>query len=133
MSVRQVQSPWLSDVIDTTDATVTTSAACSYTPPNGSAGTCEYKVVARNTSTGTMVAWRAEAPWKKVGSTLTVGSLLNVGGAALALVGASAGDVTAFATAAISVVASAGVIQPKVQGIAATNIEWLIHCKYDVN
>lgn len=132
MSQRFVQNPWNTDVITTANATPVSSGV-TFTPPANCGGTCEMKVIARNTATNAMVSWHAEVPFKMVGSTLTVGTLLNLGGAALAAVASAGADLTAFVGATIALLNTSNVLTPQVTGLAATSIEWLLSMKYDVN
>jgi hypothetical protein len=134
MSQRLVQNPWLTDVFTTAGATPTLSTNTAFATPSGSSGVAELRVLARNTGTGAMVFWHAEVPWKNVAGTLTVGTLLNVGGAALAAMASIAADLTAFIGATISLTSQAGAtIQSQVTGLAATSIEWLVDMRCNVN
>lgn len=129
MSVRQIQSPWVTDVIATTDATVTASAPCTVVIPTGACGYVEMTLTARNTTTGKGAMIRTVQGFQNVAGTLTLAAAL---GAAVALNGDATFIATLPATMA-SFAVSGTSVQPKVTGVIATNIEFLLDCKYTIH
>jgi hypothetical protein len=127
MSQRLVQSPWLTDVLTTANATPLVSAATSFSPPSGVTGYVEMLAHGRNTATN--VGGTA-----KVGRTFqTPGGVLALTGSLIVLVGGALGVLVGDATivaALASFASSAGIVQPQVTGIAATSIEWLLDVRY---
>jgi len=97
--------------------------------PNHTSGHVELKVVARIPSTGQTVMWHAEAPFKNSGG-ISVGALANVGGNALSLFGATAGDAAAFAGADIGITVGASGITPHVTGVNLLTIDWDVKVTY---
>lgn len=127
MSQKRVQDPWLSDVFTTTNATQTTSAACSFSTPSNSTIFAHMRATARNTSTNREMVIERYAVYNNFTGTLQVATdgvlngLMNGQGDA-AMAGVSG-----------TLVVSSPTIQPKVTGLAATNVEWLIDVRYWVN
>jgi hypothetical protein len=129
MSQRFVQNPWLTDVVTTTDATPTVSAATSYSIPSGASGYVEMLVQARNTATNVGAAAKVARTFQTPGGVLALtGALVTLVGTAGALIG----DAT-LTTALISLTSSGVIVQPRVTGIIATNIEWLLDVRYWIN
>jgi hypothetical protein len=128
MSIRQIQSPWLSDVLTTTDATVTASAACTAAIPSGAVGFLELTVTARNTTTGAGATIRMMQAFKNVSATLTLATAVTV----IALNG-DATFVAALLATPVTFVVSGTSVQPKVTGVIATNIEWLLDARYTIH
>lgn len=128
MSKRQIRFPWLSDVLSTTDATVTTSAACTAAIASGACGFCEMTLTARkSTNVGAMI--RVVQEFENVAGTLTLAGALTTicalnGNAAF--IASLPGTVAGFSVSGTSVV-------PQVTGVAATNIEWLLDCRYTIH
>jgi hypothetical protein len=130
MSNRFIQNPWLSDVLTTTDATPTVSGPTSFTIPSGSQGYVEMVVNARITSTNVGGVAKLARPFQNPSGTLALvgAGLITIVGTAGALVG----DAT-ITTAVGTFVVSGNIIQPRVTGIIATNIEWLLDVRYWLN
>jgi hypothetical protein len=123
MSVRQIQSPWLSDVFSTAGATPSNgNSTLNYAPPSGSSGYIEVTLVSRSAA-GLGGAVKVGALFTNVAGTVTVTPL----GAPLVSLVAS------LATLAVTFSVSGQTIQPLVTGVAATNIEHLVDAKYWVN
>jgi hypothetical protein len=125
MSTRYVQNPWFTDVVTTTDATPTVSAATSYVVPAGVGGYCELTALLRNTSTGAAAVIKVSRSFRQVTGTLTLlGTLISLV--------AAAGD-AGLLTAVLDFTSSGTTFQPRVTGVVATNIEWLLDARYWVN
>lgn len=122
MSLRQIQSPWLTDIISTTDATPTISAACSYTVPSGAMGYVDINVIVKGAAT--IVTATTRVPFRNVSGVLTLLTAIPI----VAL----AGDAGLLA-AVLNVTTSGTTVQPRVTGIAVTNLEWILDCRYSVN
>lgn len=130
MSLRFVQNPWLSDVLTTTDATATVSAAASYIVPSGAVGLAILTAIARNTATGASASAQVARTFQNVSGVLTLtGALITIASGAA---GVLLGDAT-LATAVANFTSSGTTFQPRVTGVAATNIEWLLDVKYRVH
>jgi hypothetical protein len=128
MSQRQI-GPWLSDVLTTTNATPTISAAGSLTVPSGAGGFVTASAVARSAAGKSGYATVGRS-FHNIGGVLTLnGSLITIVSGAL---GVLLGDVT-LATAIIDFTSSGVIVQPRVTGIAATTIEWFIDVRYWVH
>jgi hypothetical protein len=126
MSVRQVQTPWLTDVFTTTDATPHDSATAAYAPPSGSAGVAEMSVVARNTATGASASAVVTQTYKNVSGTVSlVGALTSIVPAI--------GDAGLLAIVSAFAATGGTTITPRLTGIIATNIEWFISVKHMVS
>jgi hypothetical protein len=130
MSNRFIQNPWLSDVLTTTDATPTVSTKTAFTVPSGSQGYVEMVVNARITGTNAGGVARLARPFQNPSGTLALvgAGLITIVGTAGALVG----DAT-ITTAVGTFVTSGNIVQPRVTGIVATNIEWLLDVRYWLN
>jgi hypothetical protein len=127
MSSRFVQNPWLTDVLTTANATPTVSAATSFTPPSGASGYVEMLAQARNTATNVGGTAKVGRTFQTPGGVLALtGSLLVLVGGALGVLVGDATIVTALADFALS----GGILQPRVTGILATNIEWMLDVRY---
>jgi hypothetical protein len=122
MSLRQVRSPWLVDVVTTTDATPTVVTNAVYVVPSGAAGFCDVDVVLR--AAATVACARIRFPFRNVSGTLTRLTALPI----LAL----AGD-AGLLTAVLDSTQSGTTFQPRITGIALTSIEWLVSCAYVIN
>lgn len=121
MSLRQIGFPWTTDVINTTDATPTVSAACSYVVPSGGFGICMCTALIK--ASATFAFAQLVFPFRNIAGTLTLlttASPLAVQGDAGLL------------TAVLDVTKSGTTIQPRVTGIVATNLEWTLDCYYRV-
>lgn len=125
MSQRSIRHPWLSDVFTTADATPTVAANASAAIPSGASGMVEVTAVARNTATGATASVKVIRAFKNVSGTLTL-----VG--ALGTIAAALGD-AAMVVIVADVTSSGATVQPRVTGIAATSIEWLIGAEYYLN
>lgn len=125
MSKRFVQSPWATDVIATTDATPTVSAPTSFISPSDSVVWCEIRGILRNTTTGVGAYVQVGRSFQNVGGALTaLGALSSI----IPIVG-NAG----LLTAVLDFTSSGTTIQPRVTGVALTNIEWLLDARYWVH
>ena len=129
MSQRQISFPWVSDVITTTDATVTSSAACTMAIPSNACGFLEMTLTARNTATGKGGMIRTIQSFQNIAGVLTLAITLAV---PVALNGDAVFIATLPATVA-SFTASGTSVVPKVTGVIATNIEWLLDCRYTIH
>lgn len=122
MGIRKIQSPWLSDVVSTTDATPTVSTACSYVVPSGSFGYVDMNLILKASATVAVASVRV--PFRNVAGTLTLLTAIN-----LSALGGDAG----LLTAALDATTSGTTIQPRVTGIVATSLEWQLDCRYSVD
>jgi hypothetical protein len=130
MSQRFIQNPWVTDVFTTTNATPTVSAAASFVIPSGAGGIALMTASARNTSTGASASAQVARTFQNIAGVLSLtGSLITIASGAL---GVLLGDAT-MVTALIDFTSSGTTFQPRVTGIAATNIEWLLDVSYRVN
>lgn len=122
MSLRQLPGQILSDVITTTDATVTVSTNCSYVVPSGAYGYIIYFCIAKKTSNGTVMSSTISQSFRNVSGTLTLaGTAVNIV--------SPTGDATLL-TATLSFSVSGTTLQPQVTGIAATTLEWTLDATY---
>ena len=131
MSLRQVSFPWLTDVFTTTDATVTSSAACTVIIPSGACGWVEMTVTARNTTSGAGAMIRVVQSFQNISGSLTLA-------ASLVTPVALNGDATFIASLVASTMATFGTsgtsIVPTVKGpVVAANVEWLLDCRYTIH
>lgn len=123
-TARQIGFPWRSDVFTTTNDTPTVASNATLTTAAGQAGKATFSVTGR-TAAGLVVGGTIVAQWQNVTTTLTLTP-------AYALVPVdSVGDT--LNAVVIDFTTSGQIIQPRVTGIAATTIEWLVDAKYDVN
>jgi hypothetical protein len=118
---RFVQNPWLTDDISTSDATPTVSAATSFVIPSGASGYVECLAILKDGSQNTAVV-KVGRSFRNVAGTLTLTG-------ALSTVVAIAGDASML-TALVAFATSGTTVQPRVTGIAITNIEWLLDVRY---
>ncbi len=122
MSLRQVQNPWKTDVFTTVDATPTVSAPTSFVVPAGAAVYVEMTAVARSAA-GLVSTTKVGAAVQNVGGVLTMTQVT------LPLVAATGGLVIGV----VNFTSTGVTIQPRVIGIVATSIEWLLDVRYWVN
>ncbi len=122
MSLRQIQNPWKSDVFTTADATPTVSAPASFIVPAGSTVYVEMTAIARSAA-GLVAATKIAAVAQNVAGTLTLTPVT------LALAATTGG----LAIGAVTFTSTGVTIQPRVVGIIATSIEWLLDVRYSVN
>lgn len=122
MSQRQIQNPWKTDVFTTADATPTISAPTSFVVPLGSTVYVEMIAIARSAA-GVVATTKIAAVAQNVATVLTLTPVT------LALVAATGG----LAIGAVTFTSSGVTIQPRVVGIIATSIEWMLDVRYWVN
>jgi len=115
---------------NTADVPDTNLGDATVPMPDHTSGHAEYWVIGSVPSTDQTVMFHAECPFKRRGATITVGTLLNVGGNALSLFGASAGDAAAFAGATIAVHVTAYGIILQVTGVDGLVIDWTVKSTY---
>lgn len=125
MSLRYVQHPWLTDVFTTANATATASTNAGYTVPTGASGRVELWATARRTSDNLVGFFHVLTTFENIAGTLTLSTTQKFFGGFLGS--------AAINTILADFTTSGTTIQPLVTGIAATNIEWLIDARYDVN
>jgi hypothetical protein len=125
MSNRQIRNPWLSDVFTTTTATPTVATNASATIPSGAGGHVEITATGRNTSTGASASMKVIRAFQAPSGVLALVGTIGV-------IAAATGDATMVAIV-IDVTLSGSTVQPRVTGIALTNIEWLVSAEYFVN
>src|ERR1700704_2394527 len=125
MTLRQCQTPWLTDVFTTADATPTNSAIAIYAPPLGSGGVVEMRVIATNAA-GATASMLVSQTWKNVAATVSLVGVLNT-------IQAATGDAGMVAILAAFVVTGGTTLVPRVTGIALTNITWFIEVKHWAN
>lgn len=113
------------DVLTTTNATPLVSAASSRVIASGTCGYVELTASARNTVNGASMVMRRMRCFKNVAGVL---SIVGNAGAILPAIGDAA-----MLTALFDAVATGTTLQPRVTGIAATTIEWLIETCYTLN
>ena len=133
MSQRFVQSPWVTDVFNTTNATPTVSSVTSFVIPSGAVGFVEIRAVLRNTTTGVGAMLYATRPFQNIVGTLTLlGALTSIVGSVAAGLALPIGN-AGLLTAGVDLTTSGTTVQPRVTGIAATNIEWLLDVRYCIH
>ena len=125
MSLRQIRSPWQSDVLTTADATPTVATNASAVIPTGAGGHVEVTATGRNTATGASFSMKVIRSFKNVSGTLSLNGTIGV-------IAAATGD-AGLLTALVDVTSSGTTVQPRVTGIAVTSIEWLVSAEYFVN
>lgn len=123
------------DSVQTSDATPTQlpnlALGNASTPmPNHTGGQVVVRVFARIPSTDQTVSWHAQAAFKRVGATISVGTLTNVGGNALASFAPTGGDAAALAGTTIGFTTTANGLVPNVTGLVAVTIDWTVDVSY---
>lgn len=124
MALRLVNSPWIADTFQTTDATPTTSTVAGYTVPSGAVGLAELRFIGRD-SAGNGVTAYVCYPFQNIAGTVTLGTVNAL--AAVNAIGA------VLAAALVDMVVSGTAIRPRVTGIIATTINWQIDARYSAN
>jgi hypothetical protein len=123
MSKQQQQTPWLTDVVSTSDALAHTATNATYTPPTGVSGLLDLEVVARLTGSNDAVAvFHYIQAYKNVSGTVSlVGTTVPLY------------SDTTEESVSVAIVLSGSTIQPRVTGIASTTFSWTVSAKYDVH
>ena len=123
MSLRAAPSPWLVDIVTTSDALSHNSTNTQFVVPSGACVYCEMSALAHNSSTGSVYWIKQIALYRNQSGTLTqdvVNTLTSLGDSAMNTVTCTFGN-------------SGTTIQPSIAGIASTTIVWFLDVQYFVN
>ena len=114
-------------IVTTTDAATQTTVAATDTIPDGSTVLVMVHVLGRNTSNGAVASSIQTVPAKRVSGTL------SIVGSQVVILTFAAGSDAALNTSTLTIDASSNTIRARVNGVAATTIDWVARIELLIN